>query len=129
MTVVKVLYLAVLGASYGLAAAFYPAASASLSTHAFFAETYFGCIAASAAVSVLALFLRPGMWLYVVLLVRTYLLIVFGYSIGAFLSSRLVLGVGLMTEVGVLAAFPNGLFVSAVALARLISENASSHFC
>ena len=69
--------------------------------------------------SLLALFLRPGLWLYAVLLLRTYLLIVFGYSIGAFLSSRLVLGVGLMTEIGVLAAFPVGLAISACALTAL----------
>src|SRR5271157_5202087 len=93
MTIVKVLHLAVLGATYG--------------------------IAASAAVSVLALFLRPGLWLYAVLFLRTYLLIVFGYSIAAFLSSRLVLGVGLMTEIGVLASFPIGLVVSGFALAAL----------
>jgi signal transduction histidine kinase len=119
MTIVKVLHLAILGVTYGMAAAFYGAASAGVSTHAFFPETYFGCIAASAAVSVLALFLRPGLWLYAVLFLRTYLLIVFGYSISAFLSSRLVLGVGLMTEIGILAAFPIGLVVSGCALAAL----------
>jgi signal transduction histidine kinase len=119
MTVVKVLHLAILGVTYGMAAAFFKAVSAGLSAHAYFAETYFGCIVASAVVSFLALLLRPGLWLYVVLFLRTYLLIVFGYSIGAFLSSRLVLGVGLMTEIGVLAAFPAGLVVSACALAAL----------
>ena len=119
MTFVKVLHLGILCITYGLSAAFFRAASAGQSTHAFFPETYFGCIAASAAVSLLALFLRPGLWLYAVLLLRTYLLIVFGYSIGAFLSSRLVLGVGLMTEIGVLAAFPVGLAISACALTAL----------
>ncbi len=119
MTIVKVFHLAVLGLTYGLAAVFFWPASVGLSTHAFFPETYFGCIAASAAMSILALFLRPGMWLSIVLLLRTYLLIVFGYSIGAFLSSRLVLGVGLMTEIGILAAFPVGLVISALALAAL----------
>lgn len=119
MTIVKILHLAILGVTYGMAAAFFGAASADVSTHAFFPETYFGCIAASAAVSVLALFLRPGLWLYAVLLLRTYLLIVFGYSIGAFLSARLVLGVGLMTEIGVLSSFPIGLVVSGCALAAL----------
>lgn len=102
-----------------MAAAFYGPASFGLSTHAFFAETYFGCIAASAAVSVLALFLRPGPWLYAVMVLRTYLLIVFGTSIGAVLSSRLVLGVGLMTEIGVLAAFPAGLVVAGCSLSAL----------
>jgi signal transduction histidine kinase len=119
MTIVKVLHLSVLGVTYAMAAAFYGAASTGASTHAFFAETYFGCIAASAAVSVLALFLRPGLWLYALLFLRTYLLVVFGYSIGAFLSSRLVLGVGLMTEIGVLASFPIGLVFSGCALGAL----------
>lgn len=119
MTAVKALYLAVLAASYGLAAAFYGAASEGVSAHAFFLETYFGCILASALVSVLALFLRPGPWLYLVLCLRTYLLIVFGYSIAAFLSSRLVLGIGLMSEIGILAGFPAGIFVGGGALAAL----------
>jgi len=118
-TPVKVLHLGVLALTYGMAAVFYGPATAGVTAHAFFPETYFGCIAASAAVSLLALFLRPGLWLYAVLLLRTYLLIVFGYGIGAFLSSRLVLGIGLMTEIGVLAAFPAGLVLSAVALAAL----------
>jgi signal transduction histidine kinase len=119
MTAVKVLHLAILCFTYGLGAAFFRAASTGLSTHAFFPETYFGCIAASVAISVLALFLRPGMWLYALMLLRAYLLIVFGYSIGAFLSCRLVLGVGLMMEIGVLAAFPIGLVISGCALAAL----------
>jgi signal transduction histidine kinase len=124
MTIAKVLHIAILGVTYGMAAAFYGAASAGVSAHAYFAETYFGCIAASAAASILALFLRPGLWLHAVLLLRTYLLIVFGYSIGAFLSSRLVMGVGLMTEIGVLAAFPVGLVVSGCALAALVLAQA-----
>ena len=116
----KVLHLAILGLTYGMAAAFYyGSASAAVSAHAYFPETYFGCIAASAAVSVLALFLRPGLWLYAVMFLRTYLLIVFGYSISAFLTSRLVLGMGLMSEIGVLGAFPAGLVVGGCSLAAL----------
>jgi len=102
-----------------MAAAFYGAAGAEVRSHAFFPETYFGCIAASVVVSVLALFLRPGLWLYALLLLRTYLLIVFGYSIAAFLSARLVMGIGLMTEIGVLAAFPAGLVLGGCSLAAL----------
>lgn len=119
MTVAKVLHLAILAVTYTLAAVFFPSASAGLATHAFFRETYFGCIAASAAASVLAMFLSPGMWLSIVLLLRTYLLIVFGYSIGAFLSARLVLGVGLMAEINVLAGSPGAPIISGVALAAL----------
>ena len=102
-----------------MAAAFYGAAAAEVRSHAFFPETYFGCIAASVVVSALALFLRPGLWLYALLLLRTYLLIVFGYSIAAFLSARLVMGIGLMTEIGVLAAFPAGLVLGGCSLAAL----------
>ncbi|HTO21406.1 MAG TPA: sensor histidine kinase [Spirochaetia bacterium] len=119
MTVAKGLHLAVLASTYAMAAAFYGAAVAEVSTHAFFPETYFGCIAASVVVSALALFLRPGLWLYALLLLRTYLLIVFGYSIAAFLSARLVMGIGLMTEIGVLAAFPAGLVLGGCSLAAL----------
>ncbi|HTP57614.1 MAG TPA: histidine kinase, partial [Spirochaetia bacterium] len=119
MTVAKVLHLVSLGVTYALAAMFFPSASAGLATHAFFRETYFGCIAASAAATVLAMFLSPGLWLYLVLLLRTYLLIVFGYSIGAFLSARLVLGVGLMAEINVLAGLPAAPIISSVALVAL----------
>ncbi len=119
MTAVKVFHLAALGATYGLAVAFYPAASSGLRVHAYFTETYFGSIAASAALSALALFLRPGLWLSAVLLLRTYLLVVFGYSIGAYLSARLVLGVGLMTEIGILGGFPHALFLGAFCLGAL----------
>lgn len=119
MTAVKVFHLAALGSTYSLAVAFYSAASSGLKVHAFFTETYFGCIAASAALSALALFLRPGLWLSAILLLRTYLLIVFGYSIGAYLSSRLVLGVGLMTEIGILGGFPQALVIGAVCVGAL----------
>jgi len=119
MTTVKVLHLVVLGVTYSLAVTFYRAASAGVNAHAYFPETYFGCIVASAVVSVVALFLRPGLWLYAVLFFRTYLLVVFGYSISAFLSSRLVMGIGLMTEIGVLSPFPADLALSGSALAAL----------
>jgi signal transduction histidine kinase len=65
------------------------------------------------------MFLSPGLWLSLVLLLRTYLLIVFGYSIGAFLSARLVLGVGLMTEINILAPFPAGPIISGFSLVAL----------
>jgi len=44
---------------------------------------------------------------------------VFGYSIAAFLSARLVMGIGLMTEIGMLTPFPAGLVTSGCALAAL----------
>jgi signal transduction histidine kinase len=119
MAVVKAIHLSVLAATYGLALAFFPAISAGLSTHAYFSATYLGCIAASAVLSVLALLSRPSMLLYVILAVRVYLLVVLGYSIGAFLSARLVLGIGLMTEIGVLVDFPYALVTAGLAAAAL----------
>jgi signal transduction histidine kinase len=125
MAVVNVIHLSVLVATYGLALAFYPTVSPGLDTPPFFSATYFGCIAASAVLSVLALMFRRGMGLYVVVALRIYLLVVLGYSIEAFLSVRLVLGIGLMTEIGVLVDFPwalvaAGLAVAALALAQAV---------
>lgn len=106
MAVVKAVHLSVLTVTYGLALAFYPFISAGASAHPYFAATYLGSIAASAVLSVLALMCRPGIWLCAVLVLRTYLLVVLGYSIEAFLSARLVLGIGLMTEIGILVGLP-----------------------
>ncbi|HEY9593746.1 MAG TPA: sensor histidine kinase, partial [Spirochaetia bacterium] len=50
---------------------------------------------------------------------RTYVIVVFGYSIDAFLSARLVMGIGLMVEIGVLSGFPHGVVASACALVAL----------
>jgi signal transduction histidine kinase len=119
MATVKVIHISVLVATYGLALAFFPAISHGSSTHPYFPATYFGCIGASAVLSVLALIFRRGMGLYVVLVLRVYLLIVLGYSIEGFLSARLVLGIGLMTEVGFLVDFPSVLITAGLAIAAL----------
>ena len=65
------------------------------------------------------------MLLYAILVVRVYLLVVLGYSIEAFLSARLVLGIGLMMEIGILVDFPwalvaAGLAVTALAFAQAV---------
>jgi signal transduction histidine kinase len=119
IAVVKALHLSVLGTTYGLAVAFFPTISLSVGVHTYYLETYFGCIGASVVLSALALLFRPGMGLYFILMLRIYLLLILGYSISAFLSSRLVLGIGLMTEIGVLADFPYGLVIAGLALAAL----------
>ena len=106
MAIVKAIHFSVLFATYGLALAFYPAISHGLDVHPYFPATYLGAIGASAVLSLLAMLSRPGMWLYAILAVRVYLLVVLGYSIEAFLSARLVLGIGLMTEIGFLVDFP-----------------------
>jgi signal transduction histidine kinase len=119
MAIIKVIHLSVLVATYGLAVAFFPAIAAGANTHPYFATTYLGSIAASVVLSVLALLSRPGMLLYALLVVRVYLLVVLGYSIEAFLSARLVLGIGLMTEIGVLVDFPWALVAAGIAVAAL----------
>jgi signal transduction histidine kinase len=122
---IKVIHLSVLAATYGLALAFYSTISPGPDTHPYFSATYFGCIAASAVLSVLALLPRPGMWLYAILALRVYLLVVLGHSIEAFLSARLVLGIGLMTEIGVLVDSPwapvtAGLAIAALAISQAV---------
>jgi signal transduction histidine kinase len=120
---VKAFHLTVLALTYGLALALFPTVSLGLRTHPYFDETYLGCIAASACLSAIALLPRPSMRLYAVLFLRCYLLILLGYSIGGVLSSKLVLGIGLMVEIGILVEAPlnflfAGLAVAALALAQ-----------
>ncbi len=117
--VVNVIHLSVLVATYGLALAFYPAISRGPGTHPYFPATYFGCIGASAFLSVLALILNRGMGLSVVLALRVYLLVVLGYGIEGFLSVRLLLGIGLMTEIGLLVDYPWALVTAGLAIAAL----------
>ena len=116
---VKVSLLSVLGLSYGLGFAFYPSLARGVEAYAYFKETYLGCLAASVALSLLLVFLRSELWIDIVFGLRCYLLIVMGYSIGGFLTTKLVLGVGLMAEIGILGAFPANLFLCAAALAVL----------
>ena len=97
-------------------------------THAFFAETYLGGIAACMALSATALFVRPGMWLYVLLSLRCYALLVLGYSIGGFLSAKLVLGIGAMVEICVLIGPPLDLGVAGLVLALYCAAQAWPNF-
>jgi len=117
--IVNVIHISVLLATCGLALAFFPAISSGPDVHPYFPATYLGSIAASAVLSVFALLSRPGMWLYAIMALRVYLLVVLGYSIGAFLSARLVLGIGLMAEIGVLVALPAALVIAGLAIAAL----------
>ena len=93
-------------------------------THAFFAETYLGGIAACMALSAAALLVRPGMWLYVLLALRCYALLVLGYSIGGFLSAKLVLGIGAMVEICVLVEPPLDLVLAGLVLALFSAAQA-----
>jgi len=121
---VKAYLVAVLAASYALALAFYPSVAGGADAYAYFKETYLGCLGASVALSALGACLRSNLWIDAVLGLRCYLLIVMGYSVGGFLSTKLVLGAGLMTEIGILGAFPFsagicGLAALALAAAQL----------
>jgi signal transduction histidine kinase len=119
MALVRAFHFSILASTYGLALAFFPTVSLGLSVRPYFDETYLGSIAASVCLSGIALLFRPGMRLYVVFFLRCYLLIVLGYSIGGILSSKLVLGVGLMVEIGILVDMPVNLVIAAFALAAL----------
>ncbi len=115
---VKAFHSSVLAGTYLLALAFYPAIF-NVGSHIYFNETYFGGLAASVALSLIVALSRPGPWLYALFTLRCYVLIVLGYSIGGFLSAKLVLGIGLMVEIGLLAEHP-GNIVAAVAAGALI---------
>jgi signal transduction histidine kinase len=119
MATIKIFHLSVLVLTYGLALAFLPIISRGLGTHAYFKETYLGCIGASIVLSAIAAVSRSGMWLYVILFLRCYILIVLGYSIEALLSAKLVLGIGLMAEIGSLVESPLSLILSGLALVLL----------
>jgi signal transduction histidine kinase len=121
---VRVYLLVVMGAAYLIALALYPSISRGAASYAYFKETYIGCLCASAALSALAVLVRSELWIEVVFLFRLYILIVMGYSIGGFVSAKLVLGVGLMTEIGVLCAFPASLVLCAVAMAAFVAAQA-----
>jgi signal transduction histidine kinase len=125
---IRIYLFSVLGLSYGLASAFYPFLARGVDSYAYFKETYFGCLGASVVLSLLGLALRSDLWLDVVFCLRCYLLIVMGYSIGGFLSVKLVLGVGLMTEIGILGSFPASFVFSALSIVALAAAQAWPYF-
>ncbi len=115
---------AVLALSYSLALALYGTVSREAGAKAYFAETYFGCICVSAALSALALALKPGMRLLSLFFLRVYLIIILGYSIESFLSVKLVLGIGLMVEFCLALPFPLCLVLSCCATVLLAAAQA-----
>jgi len=121
---IKTFYILLLALSYSLAIVLYPSVSPGKGIHLYFVETYFGCIGASILLSFLAILFKPGMALYVVLLLRCYVLGVMGYSIGGILSVKLVLAVGLMVELGFLVDSPLNLVLSGIAIAGIAAAQA-----
>jgi len=122
-TQIKVFHVTVLAGSYGLALALYPAIF-NVGSHIYFNETYFGGIAASIALSILIVLVRPGLQLYSLLCLRVYVLVVMGYSIGGYLSAKLVLGLALMAEIGLLAEYPLSLAAAGLAISALVAAQA-----
>ena len=114
--------------SYILALVFFETSVRSASPHPWFAGTYLGSIAGSAALSLLS-FLLGQAWIAVFIAgLRCYLILVLGYGIGAYISAKLILGVGLMVEVCALVAFPANLIACAVFIAALTSAQVFPFF-
>jgi len=111
--------LSVLALTYGLALTFYGPIYRGAGAKAYFAETYFGCIGASAALSAIAFALSPGLRLFAILFLRGYLILILGYSIEGFLSVKLVLGIGFMVEACLAVRYPLCLVLSGCAIAAL----------
>lgn len=115
----KAFLLVTLAITYVLALAFYPSVALATATHAYFQETYVGCIIVSMGLSALALFAKTGTGIVATATLRCYALVVLGYGLGAYLSTKLVLGVGLMVEICILCSPPLSLVLSAVIIAVL----------
>lgn len=109
---VKAFLLVTLAVTYFLALAFYPSVVRGTATHVYFRETYIGCIVVSMGLSAIALFARSGAGIVAIAVLRCYMLMLLGYGLGAYLSTKLVLGIGLMVEICVLSAPPGSLVLS-----------------
>ncbi len=107
----------VLVATYVAAVLLYPGPPDPGHPPPYFGETYFGLVGASVALSFLAILVRKNAWLHPVLLLRAYLLVILGYSLESYLSVKLVLGVGLMTEICLIEEAPYDKVVAALAFA------------
>ena len=120
IALVKVCHLSVLALTYGLALLLFPTISQGLSTRPYFDETYLGCIAASIALSVVALACGSGMRLYVVFLLRCYLLVVLGYSIGGASRPSWFSASALWSRSASSSILPYNLVIAGVALVVLV---------
>jgi len=110
-------YCVTLSSSYLLSFLLYPTTLRGLETSSYFGPTYFGCIGASMVLSLLAPLLRSTGWIHFALLLRCYVLVVFGYGLGPFIPGKLILEMGLVVEACVLEYPPFDLgIVSAIVL-------------
>ena len=115
-TAVKVYLLAVLAVTYFFALAYFPLLVPGPGVHPYLRETYIGCIGISVVLSGLALFSRSEIGIVATTILRCYVLAILGYGLGAYLTTKLVLGVGLVVEVCVLSSVPLNLGLSALVI-------------
>ena len=118
-TPVKIYLLAILAVTYFFALAFYPLLDLGPGAHPYLRETYIGCIGISVALSCLALLSRSEIGLVATTILRCYVLAILGYGLGAYLTTKLVLGIGLVVEIGVLCGAPLNLGLSALVIALM----------
>ncbi len=111
---------AVITLSYLLAMLFFDLALRGGSDHPWFAGTYYGCVAAQAALSVLSVAVGQAWISGFIAFLRCYLIVVLGYGVAAYLSVKLALGAGLMVEACALVPFPANLAVCAALGAAIV---------
>jgi signal transduction histidine kinase len=116
---VKIYLLAVLAVTYFLALAFLPLLNPGPGEHPYLRETYIGCIGISVLLSGLALLSKSGTGVVATTILRCYALAILGYGLGAYLTTKLVLGIGLVVEVCVLSSVPLNLGLSALVIATM----------
>jgi signal transduction histidine kinase len=125
---IRYLLLATLAAGNALALSFYPAIAASVEPGTYFRETYFGSIGASILLSAILIAVKPGIPQYILLALRAYVLLILGYSIGGFLSVKLVLATVLMIETACLLSWPASGIASGALAALLAAAQAWPRF-
>ena len=114
--------------TYAVAIVLYPSPENAANPPPYFAETYFGLIGASIVLSLLAWLVRKGGWLHPVLLFRTYVLVILGYSLESYLSVKLVLGIGLMAEICLIEEAPFDKIVASAAFVFFMLAQAFPSF-
>jgi signal transduction histidine kinase len=125
---IRFLHVVVLAIGYSFALIFYPGMESSVAARAYFRETYFGSIGASIVLSVFLIAMKPGIPQYLILALRAYVFVIFGYSIAGFLSIKLVLGLGLMAEISCLLIWPAPAWASGFLIALIVGAQAWPRF-
>lgn len=113
---VKIYLLAILVVTYVFALVFYEQLKVGSVEQIYLRATYIGCIGISVVLSALALLSRSALGLVATTVLRSYTIMILGYGLGAYLTTKLVLGVGLVVEVCVLSSAPLNFVLSAVVI-------------